>query len=118
MKNRHVLAGTLILALALALTSAAEAQIRTGNYTGSGADETIQTGLTTTRSFRVVELPAHGRGAEGYATKTIQQAEIGAFLNGNRKDTGIAFETPTQVIISNSDFIVSGARYHWEAAGE
>jgi len=51
-------------------------------------------------------------------TNTIQQAEIGAFLNGNRKDTGIAFETPTQVIISNSDFIVSGARYHWEAAGE
>ncbi|MBI4588719.1 MAG: hypothetical protein HY725_07755 [Candidatus Rokubacteria bacterium] len=118
MKNRQALAGTLILALALELTSAAEALIRTGSYTGSGANQTIQTGLTITRSFRVVELPDRGRAAEGYTTDTMQSAETDAFPNGSRKDTGIRFETPQQIVISNHDFIAAGARYHWEAHGE
>ena len=126
MKNRYALAVAVVAVILIVvfeltlMRSGAQyyGAIRTGNYTGSGADETIQTGLQTTRAFFITELADRGPSVSGYTTNTIQAEQRGAFLNGNRKDTGIAFETPQTVVISNRDFIASGSRYHWEARGE
>lgn len=74
MKTRYALAVAVILILVFELTlmrSGAQYQygsIRTGSYNGTGANVTIQIGLTETRAFFVTELAARGPSAQGYTT--------------------------------------------------
>jgi hypothetical protein len=114
---KKVSSGALIVLLALALVTPVEAETRTGQYIGDGVTLQVRTGFTTIQSLRIVSVPARGPSAIGYTTDVFQGAGQGTFLNGNKRDSGIALERGN-FTVANEDFHEVGVLYAWEANGE
>lgn len=91
---------------------------KVGQYTGNGTTTQVASGMTQILSLQIVEVAARGPSAIAYTTNTIQNTNgSGTFLNGQRKDNGVAIERGNFTITS-PDFNVSGTAYHWEANGD
>jgi len=109
--------GGLVLAFSLALIGPAEAFTFTGTYLGNGVTRTVQTGLATVKSIRIVSLPSHGRSIQAYTNNAIEGIGWGTFLNDVRVDNGIHLNGG-DFIISHPDFNETGVIYGWEANGD
>lgn len=91
---------------------------KTGQYTGNGSTTQVATGLVQILSLQIVEVAARGPSAQAYTTNAIQSAAgAGTFLNGQKRDSGIAIERGTFTVTS-ADFNVSGTTYFWDADGD
>lgn len=122
-----LVAVSVVTTVALALTPAnsralvapqSSSGIRTGQYTGNGTTIQVSTLLTSIQSLRIVSLPLRGPVSEAYTTTTIQQAAgQGTFVNGNKRDGGVALERGNFTVTS-PDFNQEGLVYHWEAHGD
>jgi hypothetical protein len=107
-----------ILLFTLAPITPVGAETRTGQYFGNGGTTQVVSGLVTIRSLRIVTVPSRGPVSEAYTTNTIQLAAgQGTFVNGNKKDTGVAVEAGN-FTVTNPDFNEPGVIYHWETHGD
>jgi len=114
---KKVSCGALMVLFALALVTPAEAETKTGQYTGTGVTFSVSSGLTSILSLTIVSVPPRGPSAIGYTTDTMQGAGQGTFLNGNKKDSGIALERGN-FDVASPDFNEAGVVYFWEAHGD
>jgi hypothetical protein len=129
MKKQYLVATALAVGVALALLLVIEflpmrtraqssSGVKTGQYTGNGGTTQVNTGLAVLRSLQIVELPFRGPSSFAYTTNTIQATYgSGIFINGNKRDSGVAFEVGN-FTVTNADFNISGSIYHWEAHGD
>ena len=95
-----------------------EAETKTGQYTGNGGTTQVATGLGAAQALTIVSVPPRGPSAFAYTTDTIQAAAgQGTFLNGNKRDFGVAVERGN-FTVTNPDFNEPGIVYYWEANGD
>lgn len=110
--------GALAVLVALALVTPAEATTRTGQYTGNGTTTQVNTGLIGLKSLTIVHVSPRGLSNFAYTTNAIQVSlGPGTFLNGNKKDIGVAIEVGAFTVTA-PDFNEDGVLYHWEANGD
>ena len=110
--------GALVVLVALALVTPVEAETKTGQYTGSGVTIQVNTGFTSIQALTIVSVALRGPSAFAYTTDTIQQAAgPGTFLNGNKRDSGVALERG-DFTVAHPDFNEAGVVYHWQAHGD
>jgi hypothetical protein len=129
MKKQYLIAAPIAVVLALALLLVTEflpmrtraqssSGVRTGLYIGNGGTTQVTTGLAVIRTLQIVEVASRGPSAIAYSTNTIQTTSgSGTFLNGQKRDSGIAFEVGN-FTVANADFNTNGSVYHWEAHGD
>ena len=106
------LVGALSLVFTPAFVTPVQASTRSGFYIGNGQTTQVNSGLATIRSLRIVSVPERGPASIAYTTNLFGWA--GVFLNGDKKDTGIALEAGN-FTVCNLDFNENGVIYHWEA---
>jgi hypothetical protein len=118
--TKKVSSGALMVLFALALVTPVEAETKTGQYNGNGTTTQVSLNgqLNGIKSLTIVSVAPRGPSPFAYTTNAIQAAlGQGTFLNGTKKDTGVAIEVAS-FTVTNEDFNEEGVTYHWEANGD